>query len=153
MSFSSPSPSPIIFSTPSPSTTPLSPLQQLDGLTSPDPNPSASSPAITPPDPTPNPTSAFSSKLTYNSISPIHTRSCTRCEKKVRDRENLKDRNCISCFKKLDGSNFHQQFCAAKLTTSTEYFSIFLCTHCYNNKEYCRSIYHYQNNDQSLWLK
>merc|ERR1712049_37209 len=47
VSFSSPSPSPIIFSTPSPSTTPLSPLQQLDGLTSPDPNPSASSPSIT----------------------------------------------------------------------------------------------------------
>ena len=42
VSFSSPSPSPIIFSTPSPATTPLSPLQQLDGLTSPDPNPSAS---------------------------------------------------------------------------------------------------------------
>ena len=51
VSFSSPSPSPIIFSTPSPSTTPLSPLQQLDGLTSPDPNPSASSPAITIPSP------------------------------------------------------------------------------------------------------
>ena len=106
VSFSSPSPSPIIFSTPSPSTTPLSPLQQLDGLTSPDPNPypnpSASSPAITPPDPTPNPTSPFSSKLTYSySFSPLYTRSCTLCgEEELRARENpSKDRKCyISTF-------------------------------------------------------
>ena len=138
----SPTPPPTLINT---STQTISSPATVDVCTSPTiPNP---------PDPTPNPTSAFSSKLTYNSISPIHTRSCTRCEKKVRDRENLKDRNCISCFKKLDGSSFHQQFCAAKFTTSTEYFSIFLCTHCYNNKEYCRSIYHYHNNDQSLWLK
>jgi len=138
----SPTPPPTLINT---STQTISSPATVDVCTSPTiPNP---------PDPTPNPTSAFSSKLTYNSISPIHTRSCYRCEKKLRDRENLKDRMCISCFKKLDGSNFHQQFCAAKLTTSTEYFSIFLCTHCYNNKEYCRSIYHYQNNDQSLWLK
>merc|ERR1712240_89451 len=160
----------IPFPPPSPSSTPFSPLQQLDGLTSPDPNPSSSSPAITipspatvdvctsptipnPPDPTPNPTSAFSSQLTYNSISPIHTRSCTRCEMKTKERENLKDRMCISCFKKLDGSNFHQQFCATKFTTNTAYFSIFQCTHCFNNKEYCPSIYHYHDNDQSLWLK
>ena len=147
VSFSSPSPSPIIFPTPSPSSTPFSPLQQLDGLTSPDPNPypnpSASSPAITPPDPTPNPNSPFSSKLKYNSISPLHTRSCTLCEEKLRAREPMKNRMCISCSKKVDGSNFHQQFCVAKFTTSTEYFSVFLCTDCYNNQEYCCRMYHY----------
>ena len=140
VSFSSPSPSPIIFSTPSPSTTPLSPLQQLDGLTSPDPNPSASSPSITPPDPSPYPPSPFSSKLTYNSISPIHTRSCTSCEEELRARENRTVRRCNSCSKEVDGSNFYQQFCAGKFETSTEYFSVFLCTDCYNNKEYCHKI-------------
>ena len=151
VSFSSPSPSPIIFSTPSPSTTPFSPLQQLDGLTSPDPNPypnpSASSPAITPPDPTPNPTSPFSSKLTYSySFSPLHTRSCTLCgEEELRARENpSKDRKCSNCFKEVDGSNFHKQFLSGKFKASTVYFSdfsVFLCSDCYNDKEFCLGEY------------
>ena len=136
VSFSSPSPSPIIFSTPSPSTTPLSPLQQLDGLTSPDPNPypnpSASPPTITPPDQTPNPPSPFSSKLTYNSISPILSRSCTLCEEELRAKENLIIRRCNFCYEKIDGSNFYQQFCARKLPMNSAYFSVFLCTDCYN---------------------
>ena len=139
VSFSSPSPSPIIFSTPSPSTTPLSPLQQLDGLTSPDPNPypnpSASSPAITPPDPTPNPHSPFSSKLTYNSISPLHTRCCTSCEEVLRARENMTVRWCIYCSKEVDGSNLIQQFCAGH--------SVLLCSDCYSNKESCLREYFY----------
>ena len=147
MSFSSPSPSPIIFSTPSPSTTPLSPLQQLDGLTSPDPNPypnpSASSPAITPPDPTPNPNSPFSSKLTYNSISPLHTRCCTSCEEVLRARENMTVRWCIYCSKEVDGSNLNQQFCAGKFEASTANFSVFLCSDCYSNKEFCLREYFY----------
>ena len=156
MSFSSPSPSPIIFSTPSPSTTPLSPLQQLDGLTSPDlnpyPNPSASSPAITPPDPTPNPTSPFSSKLTYSySFSPLHTRSCTLCgEEELRAREYPEyrsDRKCSNCFKevKANRNNFHkQQFLSGKFKASTVYFSdfsVFLCSDCYNDKEFCLGEY------------
>ena len=127
VSFSSPSPSPIIFSTPSPSTTPLSPLQQLDGLTSPDPNPypnpSASSPAITPPD---------------NSIPPLLTRSCTRCgEEELRAGENRTDEKCENCHKDLDGSNRHN-FCAVQ--TSTVYHSdldLTLCSDCYNDKELC----------------
>ena len=135
VSFSSPSPSPIIFSTPSPSTTPLSPLQQLDGLTSPDPNPSASSPAITPPDPTPNPHSPFSSKLTYNSISPLHTRCCTFCEEVLRARENMTVRWCIYCNKEVDGSNLIQQFCDGH--------SALLCSDCYNNKGFCLREYFY----------
>ena len=135
VSFSSPSPSPIIFSTPSPSTTPLSPLQQLDGLTSPDPNPSASSPAITPPDPTPNPHSPFSSKLTYNSISPLHTRCCTFCEEVLRARENMTVRWCIYCSKEVDGSNLIQQFCDGH--------SALLCSDCYNNKGFCLREYFY----------
>ena len=159
MSFSSPSPSPIIFSTPSPSTTPLSPLQQLDGLTSPDPNPypnpSASPPTITPPDQTPNPPSPFSSKLTYNSISPILSRSCTLCEEELRAKENLIIRRCNFCYEKLDGSNFYQQFCARKLAMSSAYFSVFLCTDCYNTsstistdqqelqKKYCHRMHLY----------
>ena len=153
VSFSSPSPSPIIFSTPSPSTTPLSPLQQLDGLTSPDPNPypnpSASSPAITPPDPTPNPTSPFSSKLTYSySFSPLHTRSCTLCgEEELREREypsNPSDRKCSNCFKKVEGRNYHKQFLSGKFKASTVYFSdfsVFLCSDCYNDKEFCLGEY------------
>ena len=156
VSFSSPSPSPIIFSTPSPSTTPLSPLQQLDGLTSPDPNPypnpSASSPAITPPDPTPNPTSPFSSKLTYSySFSPLHTRSCTLCgEEELRAREYPEyrsDRKCSNCFKevKANRNNFHkQQFLSGKFKASTVYFSdfsVFLCSDCYNDKEFCLGEY------------
>ena len=135
VSFSSPSPSPIIFSTPSPSTTPLSPLQQLDGLTSPDPNPSASSPAITPPDPTPNPHSPFSSKLTYNSISPLHTRCCTFCEEVIRARENMTVRWCIYCSKEVDGSNLIQQFCDGH--------SALLCSDCYSNKGFCLREYFY----------
>ena len=163
VSFSSPSPSPIIFSTPSPSTTPLSPLQQLDGLTSPDPNPypnpSASPPTITPPDQTPNPPSPFSSKLTYNSISPILSRSCTLCEETLRAQENLIVRRCNFCYEKIDGSNFYQQFCARKLPMNSAYFSVFLCTDCYNTsstistdqqelqQKYCHRIH---NNKLSL---
>ena len=153
VSFSSPSPSPIIFSTPSPSTTPFSPLQQLDGLTSPDPNPynnpSASSPAITPPDPTPNPTSPFSSKLTYSySFSPLYTRSCTLCgEEELREKEypsNPSDRKCSNCFKKVEGRNYHKQFLSGKFKASTVYFSdfsVFLCSDCYNDKEFCLGEY------------
>ena len=165
VSFSSPSPSPIIFSPPSPSTTPLSPLQQLDGLTSPDPNPSASSPAITipspatvdvctsptnpnPPDPTPNPTSPFASILTYYSFSPLFTRSCTLCgEEELREREypsNPSDRKCSNCFKKVEGRNYHKQFLSGKFKASTVYFSdfsVFLCSDCYNDKEFCLGEY------------
>ena len=148
VSFSSPSPSPIIFSTPSPSTTPLSPLQQLDGLTSPDPNPSASSPAITPPDPTPNPTSPFASILTYYSFSPLFTRSCTLCgEEELREKEypsNPSDRKCSNCFKKVEGRNYHKQFLSGKFKASTVYFSdfsVFLCSDCYNDKEFCLGEY------------
>ena len=152
VSFSSPSPSPIIFSTPSPSTTPLSPLQQLDGLTSPDPNPYPNPSAITPPDPTPNPTSPFSSKLTYSySFSPLHTRSCTLCgEEELRAREYPEyrsDRKCSNCFKevKANRNNFHkQQFLSGKFKASTVYFSdfsVFLCSDCYNDKEFCLGEY------------
>ena len=134
VSFSSPSPSPIIFSTHTPSSTPLSPLQQLDGLTSPDlnpyPNPSASSPTITPPDQTPNPPSTPAFHLTNNSISPINTRICTPCEKHF---QNWTVRNCNCCEQEVNESNFYQQFCKS----SSENFFIILCTDCYNNEEVC----------------
>ena len=136
VSFSSPSPSPIIFSTHTPSSTPLSPLQQLDGLTSPDlnpyPNPSASSPTITPPDQTPNPPSTPAFHLTNNSISPINTRICTPCEKHF---QNWTVRKCNCCEQEVNESNFYQQFCKS----SSENFFIILCTDCYNNKEFCHT--------------
>ena len=128
VSFSSPSPSPIIFSTPSPSTTPLSPLQQLDGLTSPDPNPSASSPSITPPDQTPNPPSTPAFHLTNNSISPINTRICTS-----QHSQNLTVRECYVCNQEVNESNFYQHFCKS---ISENFFTI-LCTDCYNDDDIC----------------
>ena len=134
VSFSSPSPSPIIFSTHTPSSTPLSPLQQLDGLTSPDlnpyPNPSASSPTITPPDPTPNPPSTPAFHLTNNSISPINTRICTPCEKHS---QNWTVRECICCQQEVNESNFYQHFCKS---ISENFFTI-LCTDCYNDDDIC----------------
>ena len=124
-----------------------------------------SPPTRTPPDQTPNPPSPFSSKLTYNSISPILTRSCTLCEEELRARENLTVRKCNSCYKEVDGSNFYQQFCAGKFETSTEYFSVFLCTDCYNisskvqqeSKQSCHDVQlskqqKYCRKNVSLWL-
>ena len=103
-------------------------------------------------DPTPNPTSPFSSKLTYSySFSPLHTRSCTLCgEEELRAREYPEyrsDRKCSNCFKevKANRNNFHkQQFLSGKFKASTVYFSdfsVFLCSDCYNDKEFCLGEY------------